>query len=149
MSFGRNTAAGGNALDREIPHLENVQVWDREAQKLYCNRRFAHAPARFADPSTGMPHRRAKGGLVSSAISSLLSTVSVNAVNAARTNPANSALAQTSQANAATGDTVTLSPSQQAHQLYQQGQAISQIAVALGLSVETVNGYLNISSTKS
>jgi DNA-binding CsgD family transcriptional regulator len=86
---------------------------------------------------------------MSSAISGLLSTASVNAVNTAPTNPANSALAQTSQANAASGDTVTLSPSQQAHQLYHQGQAVSQIAVTLGLSIETVNSYLNISNPKS
>jgi DNA-binding CsgD family transcriptional regulator len=86
---------------------------------------------------------------MSSAISSLLSTASVNAASAASSNSANSAVAQATQTATSAGDTVTLSAAQQAHQLYHQGQAISQIAVALGLSIETVNSYLNISSAKS
>ncbi len=87
---------------------------------------------------------------MSSTISSLLSTASVNAEIATSGNSANSASAQTAQpAASSSGDTVTLSPSQQAHQLYHQGRAISQIALALGASIETVNSYLNISSPKS
>ncbi len=41
-------------------------------------------------------------------------------------------------------DTVRLSESQQVHQLFLQGQRVSQIAFSLRLTVETVNGYLGI-----
>ena len=85
---------------------------------------------------------------MSSAISSVASAASVNA-SAASSNSANSAAAQNPQPAASAGDTVTLSASQQVHQLYQQGQGLSQIAVSLGMSIDTVNSYLNISSAKS
>jgi DNA-binding NarL/FixJ family response regulator len=45
-------------------------------------------------------------------------------------------------------DTVTLSPSQQIAQLYQQGQQVPQIARTLSPSVELVNSYLGITSTQ-
>lgn len=43
-------------------------------------------------------------------------------------------------------DTVKLSASQQVHQLYEQGQKVSQIAFNLNLTVDTVNSYLGISA---
>jgi DNA-binding CsgD family transcriptional regulator len=116
--------------------------------KEFCEIRLMIRCA-FADLSTESPLRRGTGGFMSSAISSLLSTASVNAASAASSNSANSTVAQSTQTAASSGDTVTLSPSQQVHQLYQQGQAVPQIAVALDLSIETVNSYLNISSAKS
>jgi DNA-binding NarL/FixJ family response regulator len=42
----------------------------------------------------------------------------------------------------ASADTVRLSEAQQVYQLYNQGQAISQIAANLNLTVDTVNLYL-------
>jgi len=84
-----------------------------------------------------------------SAISSLFPNVSSSATGAAASNAsANSATQEVQPAGSGTGDTVSLSPAQQVHQLYQQGQAVSQIAVNLSMSVETVNSYLNISSAK-
>jgi DNA-binding NarL/FixJ family response regulator len=46
------------------------------------------------------------------------------------------------------GDVVRLSESQQVYQLYNQGQRVSQIATSLRISVEAVNSYLGISSSK-
>ena len=46
-----------------------------------------------------------------------------------------------------TADVVKLSDSQQIHQLYEQGQRISQIAFSLNLPIETVNSYLGITNT--
>ncbi len=48
-----------------------------------------------------------------------------------------------------TADVVKLSASQQIHQLYSQGQRISQIAFSLNLPIETVNSYLGITNTTS
>ena len=47
----------------------------------------------------------------------------------------------------ASADTVRLSESQQVHQLYNQGQAVSQIASNLSLTVSVVNSYLGITSS--
>jgi DNA-binding NarL/FixJ family response regulator len=87
---------------------------------------------------------RAEGAFMSISISSSLANVSSAAANAS----SNAATAQTATppANDST-DTVKLSQSQQVHQLYNQGQSISQIAYQLILTVETVNGYLNVSNT--
>jgi DNA-binding NarL/FixJ family response regulator len=49
-------------------------------------------------------------------------------------------------ANAA-ADTVQLSESQQVYQLYNQGQAVSQIASSLSITVDAVNSYLGITAT--
>ncbi|MBB5338465.1 helix-turn-helix transcriptional regulator [Tunturiibacter gelidoferens] len=49
----------------------------------------------------------------------------------------------------ATGDTVKLSQAAQVHQLKQQGQALSQIASNLGISVATVDGYLGVTVPKA
>ncbi|WP_433964794.1 hypothetical protein [Tunturiibacter gelidiferens] len=50
---------------------------------------------------------------------------------------------------AAIGDTVKLSQAAQVHQLKQQGQALSQIASNLGISVATVDGYLGVTVPKA
>jgi DNA-binding CsgD family transcriptional regulator len=44
----------------------------------------------------------------------------------------------------ASADTVRLSESQQVYQLYNQGQAVSQIASSLSLTVDAVNSYLGL-----
>jgi hypothetical protein len=44
----------------------------------------------------------------------------------------------------ATGDSVKLSQAAQVHLFKQQGQTLSQIAANLGISAETVDGYLGI-----
>jgi hypothetical protein len=49
----------------------------------------------------------------------------------------------------AIGDTVKLSQAAQVHQLKQQGQALSQIASNLGISVATVDGYLGVTVPKA
>jgi DNA-binding NarL/FixJ family response regulator len=83
---------------------------------------------------------------MSNSISSSLATTPVNAANTS----SNAAPAQRPQpAPKAAGDTVKLSDSQQVHQLYLQGQKVSQIAFSLNLSVDTVNNFLGISGSKS
>jgi len=52
--------------------------------------------------------------------------------------------ARTQQTTSAPADTVKLSESQQIHQLYNQGQKVSQIAFSLNITVEAVNSYLGI-----
>jgi DNA-binding NarL/FixJ family response regulator len=59
----------------------------------------------------------------------------------------NSVAQQIQQPDDNSADTVKLSVSQQVTQLYQAGQQVPQIASSLSLSVDTVNSYLNISST--
>ena len=49
----------------------------------------------------------------------------------------------------AIGDTVKLSQAAQVHQLKQQGQALSQIAENLGISVASVDGYLGVTVPKA
>jgi DNA-binding NarL/FixJ family response regulator len=81
---------------------------------------------------------------MSISISSSPSPASFAAANAY----SNSAAAQkVQQPTSDSADTVKLSQSQQVVQLYQQGQQVPQIASSLGLQVETVNSYLDISNT--
>ncbi len=47
----------------------------------------------------------------------------------------------------ASADTVRLSETQQIYQLYNQGQAVSQIATSLSITVSEVNSYLGITSS--
>jgi DNA-binding NarL/FixJ family response regulator len=65
----------------------------------------------------------------------------------ANTNP-NTATARPTEAttNVPT-DTVELTEAQRVYALYNQGQPVSQIAQALSLSVDQVNGYLSISNS--
>lgn len=81
---------------------------------------------------------------MSISISSSLSTASLAATNSSST----SAAARNPQPTInQSGDTVKLSESQQVYQLYNQGQAVSQIATTLSLPVEIVNNYLGIAAT--
>jgi len=83
---------------------------------------------------------------MSISISSTLPAPSPAAVNAAaRPAPAQPAQPTTN----ASPDTVKLSESQQVYQLYNQGQAVSQIATTLSLSISEVNSYLGITSSSS
>jgi DNA-binding NarL/FixJ family response regulator len=76
-------------------------------------------------------------------ISSILPTLGPAVANAS----AKPASAQPRPATNASADTVKLSESAQVNQLYSQGQAISQIATSLSLSVTDVNSYLSITAT--
>jgi hypothetical protein len=49
----------------------------------------------------------------------------------------------------ATGDTVKLSQAAQIHLMKQQGQALSQIASNLGISVASVDSYLGVTVPKA
>ena len=83
---------------------------------------------------------------MSISISSSLSTASLGAANSST----NSATVQRAKQPApAPADTVKLSESQQVYQLYNQGQAVSQIASNLSLTVDVVNSYLGISVSAS
>jgi DNA-binding CsgD family transcriptional regulator len=78
-----------------------------------------------------------------SSISSLFPNVPPPAANASST----AAAGQPAQAAAnVAADTVQLTEAQQVYQLFNQGQSVSQISSSLGLSVASVNGYLNISN---
>ena len=82
---------------------------------------------------------------MSISISNSFSPASFAAANAA----SNSASAQkTPQTTNEPADTVQLSQSQRVHQLYKQGQRVSQIASGLSLTVAAVNSYLGITSAK-
>jgi len=90
------------------------------------------------------PQVRGKERFMSISISSSLSTASLAATNSSST----SAAARNPQPTINnSGDTVKLSESQQVYQLYNQGQAVSQIATTLSLPVEIVNNYLGIAAT--
>jgi DNA-binding NarL/FixJ family response regulator len=78
---------------------------------------------------------------ISSSLSSSPST------NANFSNATVQSAQQTQATPVQTADTVRLSESQQVHQLYNQGQQISQIAFTLRLTVEAVYGYLGITSS--
>lgn len=81
---------------------------------------------------------------MSNTISSSLSIASSAAANFSST----SAAARTPQPTTNnSGDTVTLTESQQVYQLYNQGQQVSQIATTLSLPLETVNSYLGITAS--
>jgi DNA-binding NarL/FixJ family response regulator len=90
---------------------------------------------------------KGKGSLfMSISISSSFSTPAITAANA----PATVATVQTIQQTANDSpDTVKLTESQQVHQLYDQGRPVSLIASSLSLTVDTVNGYLDISGRAS
>jgi DNA-binding NarL/FixJ family response regulator len=80
---------------------------------------------------------------MSLSISSSLSTVAAAAANSSST----SAAARNSQPTTNnTADTVRLSDSQQVHQLYNDGQTVSQIASSMSMPVQTVNTYLGITA---
>ncbi|MGB0013654.1 MAG: hypothetical protein WBQ03_18745 [Candidatus Sulfotelmatobacter sp.] len=81
---------------------------------------------------------------MSISISSSLSTASLAATNSSSTSAATRNPQPTINNS---GDTVKLSESQQVYQLYNQGQAVSQIATTLSLPVEIVNNYLGIAAT--
>jgi DNA-binding NarL/FixJ family response regulator len=80
---------------------------------------------------------------MSIAISSALATASLAAANSSSTTEA----AQPAQpaANDA-AYTVSLTEAQQVYNLYNQGQAVSQIASNLSLTVSAVNSYLGIAA---
>jgi len=81
---------------------------------------------------------------MSLSISSALSTASVAAANSS----SNAAAPRNPQPTTnAAADTVQLSESQQVHQLYNEGQRVSQIALSLSITVEAVNSYLGISNS--
>ncbi|HEY6337833.1 MAG TPA: hypothetical protein VIW68_05010 [Candidatus Sulfotelmatobacter sp.] len=83
---------------------------------------------------------------MSSSISSLFPNAPSTAANAS----SNAAPAQPAQPTVhPSPDTVKLSEVQQIHQLYNQGQSVTQISRSLSLSVEAVNSYLNISNPSS
>ena len=80
---------------------------------------------------------------MSISISSSLATdsaavASSSAASVAARNP------QPSRSNS--GDTVTLTESQQVYQLHNKGLHVSQIATSLSLPIEVVNGYLGITA---
>jgi DNA-binding NarL/FixJ family response regulator len=54
---------------------------------------------------------------------------------------------QTQTSGDASAYTVQLSEAQQVYQLYNQGLPVTQIASSLSLSVDAVNGYLNLSNS--
>jgi len=78
---------------------------------------------------------------------SSISSLFPNALPAAANASSNATAAQSAPtaANVAT-DTVQLTEAQQVYQFFNQGQSVSQISSSLGLSVASVNGYLNISN---
>jgi DNA-binding NarL/FixJ family response regulator len=77
---------------------------------------------------------------------SISNVLSSTALTAAESSSAATAARVTQQAISEPEDTVKLTASQQIHQLYQQGQSVSQIADSLSLSVSLVNNYLGITS---
>lgn len=81
---------------------------------------------------------------MSNAISSAISIASV-ALNSPTTATASQPRQQPLQQPAiVSGDTLRLTEAQQVYNLYNQGQAVSQIASSLSLSEKAVNGYLGI-----
>jgi len=78
---------------------------------------------------------------------SISSTLPAASLAAANSSP-KPAIARSAQPTTnASADTVKLSESQQVYQLYNQGQAVSQIASSLSLTVDAVNSYLGITGT--
>ena len=78
---------------------------------------------------------------MSISISNSVSTASLAAANSASDSVPAPHIQQTTSTPA---DTIKLSESQQIHQLYNQGQKVSQIAFSLNITVEAVNSYLGI-----
>ena len=84
---------------------------------------------------------------MSISVSSALATASV-AANAPSTSTVQRVQQQpTNQPTVSSADTVKLTVAQQVDQLYNQGQAVSQIASNLSLTVSAVNGYLGNSGS--
>lgn len=78
----------------------------------------------------------------------VITSLNVNAADTkAATNPA--AVTHTLSAPKKEQDTVTLSASVQANQLYLQGNSVTQIAALLGLPTNTVDSDLNITPDNS
>ena len=83
---------------------------------------------------------------MSISVSSALATASV-AANSPSTSAAQRIQQSTNQQTTSSADTVRLTVAQQVYQLYNQGQAVSQIASHLSLTVSAVNGYLGNSGS--
>jgi DNA-binding NarL/FixJ family response regulator len=83
---------------------------------------------------------------MSISVSSALATASV-AANSPSTATVQRVQQPTNQQTTSSADTVRLTVSQQVYQLYNQGQAVSQIASNLSLTVSAVNGYLGNSGS--
>jgi DNA-binding NarL/FixJ family response regulator len=88
---------------------------------------------------------------MSISITSSLATASLAAANSSSTSAAAQPAQPTAQPAAqptANGSayTVTLSEAQQVYNLYNQGQAVLQIASNLSLTVDAVNSYLGITA---
>jgi len=83
---------------------------------------------------------------MSISVSSALATASV-AANSPSTSAAQRIQQPTNQQPTSSADTVRLTEAQQVYQLYNQGQAVSQIASNLSLTVSAVNGYLGNSGS--
>jgi DNA-binding NarL/FixJ family response regulator len=79
-------------------------------------------------------------------VSSALATASV-AANSPSTSTAQRVQQPTNQPTASSAGTVRLTEAQQVYQLYNQGQAVSQIASNLSLTENAVNGYLGNSGS--
>ena len=83
---------------------------------------------------------------MSISVSSALATASV-AANSPSTSTAQRVQQPTNQQTASSVDTVRLTEAQRVYQLYNQGQAVSQIASNLSLTESAVNGYLGNSGS--
>jgi DNA-binding NarL/FixJ family response regulator len=83
---------------------------------------------------------------MSISVSSALATASV-AANSSSTSTAQRVQQPTNQQTANSADTVKLTEAQQVDQLYNQGQAVTQIASNLSLTVSAVNSYLGNSGS--
>jgi len=83
---------------------------------------------------------------MSISVSSALATASVGA-NSPSTSAAERIQQPTNQQTASSADTVRLTEAQRVYQLYNQGQAMSQIASNLSLTESAVNGYLGNSGS--
>jgi DNA-binding NarL/FixJ family response regulator len=86
---------------------------------------------------------------MSISVSSVLATASASvAANSPSTATAQRVQQPTNQQTSSSADTVRLTEAQRVYQLYNQGQAVSQIASNLSLTENAVNGYLgNAGST--
>ena len=83
---------------------------------------------------------------MSISVSSALATASV-AANSPSTSAAQRIQQPTNQQTTSSADTVRLTEAQQVYQLYNQGQAVSQIASNLSLTESAVNSYLGNSGS--
>jgi DNA-binding NarL/FixJ family response regulator len=83
---------------------------------------------------------------MSISITSSLATESLAAAKSSSTSAAAPPAQPTTNDSAYT---VTLTEAQQAYNLYNQGQAVSQIASNLSLTVDAVNSYLGITAGTS